>query len=66
MVIRLILFKFHGARFFKESFLEASYFSWLVFLVLWHIDLCRLSNAKSIFMRIVLFQTIQFIISTQF
>ena len=28
--------------------------------------LCRLFNAKSIFMKIVLFQTIQFSISTQF
>ena len=32
----------------------------------WHINLCRLFNAKSIFMNIVLFQTIQFSISTQF
>ena len=31
---------------------------------LWHINLCRLFNAKSIFMKIVLFQTIQFIVST--
>ena len=38
----------------------------LVFWVLWHINLCRLPNAKSIFMKIVLFQTIQFNISTQF
>ena len=35
-------------------------------LGLWHINLCRLFNAKSIFMKIVLFQTIQFSISTQF
>ena len=35
-------------------------------LVLWHINLCRLFNAKSIFMKIVLFQTIQFRISMQF
>ena len=34
--------------------------------VLWHINLCRLFNAKSIFMQIVLFQTIHFRISTQF
>ena len=34
--------------------------------VLWHINLCRLFNAKSIFIQIVLFQTIQFSISTQF
>ena len=35
-------------------------------LGLWHINLCRLFNAKSIFMKIVIFQTIQFRISTQF
>ena len=34
--------------------------------VLWHINLSRLFNAKSIFMKIVLFQTIQFSISTEF
>ena len=35
--------------------------------VLWHINLCGLSNAKSIFMqKSVLFQTIQFSMSTQF
>ena len=40
---------------------------WLVVVwVLWHINLCRLFNAKSIFMNILLFQTIQFHISTQF
>ena len=39
---------------------------WLVVWVLWHINLCRLFNAKSIFMKIVLFQTIQFTMSTQF
>ena len=33
-------------------------------LVLWHINLCRLFKAKSIFMRIVLFQTIQFSMGT--
>ncbi len=38
----------------------------LVVLGLWHINLCRLFNAKSIFMKIDLFQTIQFGISTQF
>ena len=41
-------------------------FGWLVVWVLWHINLCRLFNTKSIFMKIVLFQTIQFRISTQF
>ena len=36
-------------------------------LVLWHVTNCRLFNAKSIFIYIpVLFQTIQFSISTQF
>ena len=39
---------------------------WLVGWILWPINLCRLFNAKSIFMKIVLFQTIQFSISTQF
>ena len=38
----------------------------LVLWVLWHINLCRLFNAKSIFIRIVLFQTVQFRISTRF
>ena len=39
---------------------------WLVGWVLWHITLCRLFNAKSIFMQIVLFHTIQFSMNTQF
>ena len=40
---------------------------WLVgWLVLWHINLYRLFNDKSIFMKIELFQTIQFSKSTQF
>ena len=39
---------------------------WLVGWVLWHINLSRLFNAKSIFMNIVLLQTIQFRISTEF
>ena len=39
---------------------------WLVGWVLWHINLYKLFYAKSIFMHIVLFQTIQFSISTQF
>ena len=38
----------------------------LVGWFLWHINLCMLFNAKSNFMKIVLFQTIQFNISTQF
>ena len=38
----------------------------LVVRVLWHIKLCRLFNVKFIFMKIVLFQTIQFSISMQF
>ena len=33
---------------------------------LWHINLCRLFNAKSVFMKIVQFQTIQFRKITQF
>ena len=42
---------------------------WLVGWVLWHINLCRLFNAKSIFIQFsqtVLIQTIQFSISMQF
>ena len=38
----------------------------VVWLGLWHIKLCRLFNVKSIFIKIVLFQAIQFNISTQF
>ena len=46
---------------------EGSICNWLVdYLGLWHINLCRLLKAKSIFMKIVLFQIIQFIISMQF
>ena len=41
---------------------QSQMFGW----VLWHIIHCRLFNAKSIFMKIVLFQTIQFSMSTQF
>ena len=37
---------------------------WLVVWFLWHIKLCRLFNAKSMFIQI--FQTIQFSMSTQF
>ena len=39
---------------------------WMVVWVLWHINLCWLFNAKSIFMKIILFQTIQFGMSTEF
>ena len=38
---------------------------WLIVWVLWRYNLCRLFNGKSIFMKIVLFQTIQFGMSTQ-
>ena len=38
---------------------------WLVIWVFWHFHLWRLFNAKSMFMQIVLFQTIQFSVSTQ-
>ena len=41
-------------------------YNWLVGWFLRHINLCRLFNAKSIFMQIVVFQTIQFCMSTQF
>ena len=40
--------------------------AWLVVWVLWHINLCMLFNVNSIFMKIVLFQTIQFSICMQF
>ena len=39
---------------------------WLDGLVLWHINLCRLFNAKSIFVQLVLFKKIQFSMTTQF
>ena len=39
---------------------------WLVVCVLWPINHCWLFNDESIFMKIVLFQTIQFNLSTQF
>ena len=39
---------------------------WLVSLFLWLINLCTLFNAKSIFMQIAIFQTIQFSMSTRF
>ena len=39
---------------------------WLVGWILWHINLCRLFTAKSIFMKIVPFRIIQFRISTPF
>ena len=64
-----------GTRFSSEvngsfwlGFFEISIFlvSWLVGWILWRINLCRLLNAKSIFIQIVLFQTIQFSMSTQF
>ena len=38
----------------------------LVVWGLWHINLCRLFNAKSISLKIVLFQAIQLSISPQF
>ena len=42
------------------------FFFFCFFLVLLQINLCRLFNAKSIFMKIVLFQTVHFSIITQF
>ena len=39
---------------------------WLVGWVLWHYNLCKIFNAKSIFIKIVSFQIIQFRTSTQF
>ena len=46
--------------------LVTRYISLVGWLVGWFINLCRLFKAKSIFMKIVLFQTILFGISTQF
>ena len=51
--------------FFFTSFFQCRCFSF-VLVGLSHINLCRLFNTKSIFMQIILFQTIQFRISTQF
>ena len=45
---------------------ERKDFNELVVWVLWHINLCRIFNAKSIFIQIVIFQTIQLRMSTQF
>ena len=56
--LRQFLFVFY-------SFIKRLLVGWLVGWVLWHINLCRLFNAKSIFMKIVHFQTIQFRISMQ-
>ena len=53
----------------KHLINESSFgISWLVDWVSWHINLCRLFNAKSIFMQIVssIFFKIQFNMSTQF
>ena len=49
-----------------SRYVWSGWIGWLIVWVLWHINLCRLFNTKFIFMKIVLFQTIQFIISTQF
>ena len=49
---------------YKMCFANAENVGWFGW-VLWHINLCRLFNAKSIFIQI-LFQTIQFSMSTQF
>ena len=37
----------------KEIIISFFYFSWLVDWILWQINLCRLFNAKSIFMQII-------------
>ena len=51
----------------KIDMLDPILVGWLVGVwVLWHINLFRLFNTKSISMQIVLFQTIQFRMSTQF
>ena len=46
-----------------KSSVEDTWIGWLGFMAY---QPCRLFNAKSIFMQIVLFQTIQFNMSTQF
>ena len=56
------LFYYHG----NPSDVILCFVVSLLFGILWHINLCRLFNVKSIFMKLVLFQTIQFRISTQF
>ena len=48
------------------SIWKSPIYGWLIVWVLWHINLCGLFNAESIFMQIVLFQTIQFSMRTQF
>ena len=50
--------------FYPEGVIKIDYWFGLVAWVLWHINLCRLFNTKSIFMKIVLFQIIQLSIST--
>ena len=52
----------HNMRLWFELYIYWMLVGW----VLWHINVCRLFNAKSIFMKIVVFQTIYFSISTQF
>ena len=54
-----------------QNILNSIYWVWvhksvLVDWVLWHINHWKLFNAKSIFIKIVLFQTIQLSINTQF
>ena len=39
---------------------------WLVGWILLQINLCKLFNAKSLFMQIVVFEAIQFSMNTQF
>ena len=50
----------------KDIYLDVARELMVCWLVVRYINLCRLFNAKSIFIQIVLFQTIQFRISTQF
>ena len=46
-----------------NSILAKIYWTRLVRWILWHINLCWFLNAKTIFMKIILFQTIPFSIS---
>ena len=60
------LIRVNGLKLTKKKKRGETMIGWLFLWVLRYINLCRLLNAKSIFMKRDLFQTIQFSISTQF
>ena len=64
--LSLFLIHLDICHFYRNLLFFASRKNRFVVWVLWHINLCMLFKAKSIFMKIVLFQTIPFSISTQF